>query len=70
MLLLQRNEIAIVQSLLTGVPEHLRIDVSSTNQRKASGQLSCARVLSSPFARPSFVWGTHQLSLLPQNQLL
>lgn len=53
MLLLQRNEIAIVQSLLTGVPEHLRIDVSSTNQRNASGQLSCARVLSSPFARPS-----------------
>lgn len=47
MLLLQRNEIAIVQSLLTGAPEHLRIDVSSTNQGKASGQLSCARVLSS-----------------------
>lgn len=32
LLLLQRNEIAIVQPLLTGVPEHLRIEVSSTSQ--------------------------------------
>lgn len=52
MLLLQRNEIAIVQSLLTGVPERLSIDASSTNQGEASGQLSCACVLSS-FARPN-----------------
>lgn len=69
MLLLQRNEIAIVQSLSTGVPERLRIDASSTNQGKASGQLSCACVLSSLLPVP--IRGrTHQLSLLPQNQLL
>ena len=69
LILLPRNEIAIVQPRSTGGPEQVRIDVSSTNHGKASGKLSCARVLSSVLPVP--IRGeTHQPSLLPQNQLL
>lgn len=62
LLLLQRIEIAIVQPLLTGVPEHLRIDASSTNQVHAKWAVLLCVCAILPLA--------HQLSLLPQNQLL